>query len=193
MSAPTNALAKRPCMALARPLVPLFAPWRGRLREIFALFIGQQLARQALRRYARAYGLLDHDPSDAAELFEEAQGYKLFKETQARIDRALTGGSIGPLAALLVALFVSACGAEPSPPDPRPIMQAPLHDMSASVRRAELFDYDAMAERIKHAAERDDARNVERHCGKNVGADRIDVPRGRAPAASSPEIGGNPP
>lgn len=67
MNSATTALAKRPCMALVRIEPPLFAPWRGRLRQLLALF----LARQMHRQIARAYGLLDPGPLDGHELFRE--------------------------------------------------------------------------------------------------------------------------
>ena len=69
MNPTTTALAKRPCMALARLEPPPFAPWRGHLRQLLALF----LARQRHRQIARAYGLLDPGPLDGHELRKATQ------------------------------------------------------------------------------------------------------------------------
>lgn len=224
---------------------------------MFALFLGRQLARQQLRRFARAYGLFDSDQFDASDLFEEAQGSKLFKEIQARVDGALIhcaellvgsnvwrkafaddwrdAAAIGvcwaactAMVALAVAIMlspelpcrsicvkdhtelraimrpdftgagglssdvlaISVCEEyqEVCPPD---AAAAPV-DMLVPAGRAEMLDDDEMAERIKRAAQRDDARSVERRCGKNVGADASSAPRYPHPGATSPEIGGNP-
>lgn len=55
-------------------------------------------------------------------------------------------------------------------------------------------DDEEMAARIKRAADRDDARSVERRCGKNVRAGREEESRRLRPAAPTfPEIGGDPP
>ena len=68
-------------------------------------------------------------------------------------------------------------------------------DLSVALKRSmPPLDDEAMVERIKAAADRDDARSVERRCGRNAGADTYGRPRYPKPAVtSSPELGGNPP
>jgi hypothetical protein len=77
----------------------------------------------------------------------------------------------------------------------RPDAAEPLQqDMAASARNVGLLNDEAMAERIKRAADRDDARSVERRCGKNFGADLNGAPRRpRSVSVTSPEMGGDPP
>lgn len=102
MSAPTTALALRPCMALVRVEPPPASPWpRGRLRELLLAHLKYQLHREQLQRALAPY-------------YPE-----WFLRKASRL-----------LLALVLGVFVSACGAEPAPPGPRPITQAPLQDMA---------------------------------------------------------------
>jgi hypothetical protein len=70
----------------------------------------------------------------------------------------------------------------------------PVSGGSCCVYGAQLAPHldEDMADQIKRAADRDDARSVERRCGKNFGADFTGAPRRPRPASTNPEMGGDP-